>query len=47
VGWHVAGMGASRGAYRVLVVKLWWGKRQLGRTRRGWEDIKMDLQEMG
>jgi hypothetical protein len=47
VGWHVAGMGESRGAYRVLVAKL-EGKRQLGRTRRRWEDnIKMDLQEMG
>jgi len=23
------------------------GKRQLGRTRRRWEDIKMDLQEVG
>jgi hypothetical protein len=23
------------------------GKRPLGRPRRGWEDIKMDLQEAG
>jgi len=23
------------------------GKRPLGRTRRRWEDIKMDLQEVG
>jgi hypothetical protein len=23
------------------------GRRQLGRRRRGWEDVKLDLQEMG
>ena len=47
MGWHVAGMGESRGAYRVLMTKL-GGKRQLGRTRCRWEDnIKLDLQEMG
>jgi hypothetical protein len=35
-----------RGVYRVLVGTL-EGKRQLGRTRRRWEDnIKMDLQEV-
>ena len=42
----MAGMDESRGAYRVLVAKL-EEKRQLGRTRRRWEDkITMDLQEM-
>ena len=32
--------------YRVLVGKP-EGKRPLGRPRRRWEDIKMDLQEVG
>ncbi|KAJ4438379.1 hypothetical protein ANN_14324 [Periplaneta americana] len=44
---HVARMGESRNAHRVLV----WrpeGKRPLGRPRRRWEDnIKMDLREVG
>ncbi|KAJ4431549.1 hypothetical protein ANN_20148 [Periplaneta americana] len=40
---HVARMGESRNAYRVLV-----GRRPLGRPRRRWEDnIKMDLREVG
>ena len=43
---HVASMGVRRGAYRVLVGKH-EGKRQLGRPRHRWEDIKMDLQEVG
>jgi len=43
---HVARMGEKRGEYRVLVRKP-EGKRPLGRPRRGWEDIKMDLQEVG
>jgi len=44
---RVAGMGDSRRVYRVLVGKP-EGKRQLGRSRRRWEDnIKMDLQEVG
>jgi len=46
---HVAGIGDSRRVYeyRVLVGKP-EGKRQLGRSRRRWEDnIKMDLQEVG
>ena len=43
---HVARMGDRRDVYRVLVRKP-EGKRQLGRTRRIWEDnIKMDLQEV-
>ncbi|KAJ4425878.1 hypothetical protein ANN_27504 [Periplaneta americana] len=43
---HVARMGESRNAYRVLVVRL-EGKRPLGRPRRRWEDnMKMDLREV-
>ncbi|KAJ4426768.1 hypothetical protein ANN_26567 [Periplaneta americana] len=44
---HVARMGESRNAYRVLVGRP-EGKRPLGRPRRRWEDnIKMDLRDMG
>ncbi|KAJ4433501.1 hypothetical protein ANN_15805 [Periplaneta americana] len=44
---HVAHMGESRNAYRVLVERL-EGKRHLERPRRRWEDnIKMDLREVG
>ncbi|KAJ4448554.1 hypothetical protein ANN_10572 [Periplaneta americana] len=44
---HVARMGESRSAYRVLVGRP-EGKRPLGRPRRRWEDnIKMDLREVG
>ncbi|KAJ4427587.1 hypothetical protein ANN_25235 [Periplaneta americana] len=44
---HVARMGESRNAYRVLVGTL-EGNRSLGRPRRRWEDnIKMDLMEVG
>ena len=32
--------------YRVLAGKP-EGKKQLGRPKRRWEDIKMDLQEVG
>jgi len=35
-----------RGVYSFLVGKP-EGKRPLGRLSRRWEDIKMDLQEMG
>ena len=38
--------GERRGVYRVFVGKI-EGKRPLGRHRRRWEDIKMDLQEVG
>ena len=42
---HVAGMGESRVAYRILVGKS-EGRRPLGRPRRRWEDnIKIDLRE--
>ncbi|KAJ4432156.1 hypothetical protein ANN_20772 [Periplaneta americana] len=44
---HVARMGESRNAYRVLVGRP-EGKRPLGRPRRRWEDnITMDLREVG
>ncbi|KAJ4450606.1 hypothetical protein ANN_02032 [Periplaneta americana] len=44
---HVARMGESRNAYRVLVGRP-EGKNPLGRPRRRWEDnIKMDLREVG
>ncbi|KAJ4452188.1 hypothetical protein ANN_03706 [Periplaneta americana] len=44
---HVARMGESRNAYRVLVGRP-EGKRPLGKPRRRWEDnIKMDLREVG
>jgi len=36
----------GRGVYRVLMGKP-EGKRPLGRPRRRWEDIKMDLKEVG
>ncbi|KAJ4431962.1 hypothetical protein ANN_20571 [Periplaneta americana] len=44
---HVARMGESTNAYRMLVGRS-EGKRLLGRPRRRWEDnIKMDLRELG
>ena len=43
---HVTCMGESRGVYRVLVGKP-EGKRPHGRPRHRWEDITMDLQEVG
>jgi len=43
---HVTRMGEETGAYRVLVGKP-DGKRALGRPRRRWVDIRMDLQEVG
>jgi hypothetical protein len=39
-------MGEVRGAYNILVGRP-EGKRPLGRPRRRWEDIKMDLREIG
>jgi hypothetical protein len=38
--------GEERGVYRVLVRKP-GGKRPLGRPRHRWEDIRMDVQEVG
>ena len=44
---HVARMGESIGAYRVLVGKP-EGKRQFGRPGRRWEEnTEMDLHEVG
>jgi len=43
---HVARRGEERGVYRVLVGKP-EGRRPLGRLRRRWVDIRMDLQEVG
>ena len=43
---HVARMGEERRVCRVLVGKP-EGKRPLGRTRRRWVNITMDLQEVG
>jgi transcription termination factor 2 len=44
---HVARMGETRNAYRILVGKL-EGKRPLGRPRRRWVgNVKMDLREIG
>jgi len=41
----LAGMGDSKGAYNVLVLRR-EGKRPLGKLRLRWDDtIKMDLQE--
>jgi hypothetical protein len=44
---HVALLGETRNAYRILVGKP-EGKRPLGRPRRRWvENIKMDVGEIG
>jgi hypothetical protein len=43
---HVARMGQKRNAYRLLVGKP-EGRRPLGRPRRRWVDIRMDLVEAG
>jgi hypothetical protein len=43
---HVARMGEKRNTYRLLVGKP-EGKRPLGRPRRRWVDIRMDLGEVG
>jgi len=43
---HIVRMGKRRGVYKVLVGKP-EGRRLLGKPRSRWEDIKMDLQEVG
>ena len=43
---HIARMEQFRNAYSVLVGKP-ESKRPSGRPRRRWEDIKMDLREVG
>jgi hypothetical protein len=42
---HAARLGEMRNAYRILVGKP-GGKKQLGRRRRRWENIKMDRGEI-
>jgi hypothetical protein len=42
---YAARIGERRGAYRILVGRP-EGSRPLGRPRRRWGDIKMDLQEV-
>jgi hypothetical protein len=39
-------MGEVRGAYNILVGRP-EGRRPLGRPRRRWEDIKMNLRKIG
>jgi hypothetical protein len=43
---QVARMGEKRNTYRIFVGKP-EGKRPLGRPKRRWEDIRMDLREIG
>jgi hypothetical protein len=44
---HIAGIGETRNAYRILVRKP-EGKRPLRRPRRRWvNNIKIDLREIG
>ena len=43
---HAVRMGEERGVYRVLLGKP-EGRRPLGRPRRRWVDITMELQEVG
>jgi hypothetical protein len=43
---HVDPMGEVRGAYNILVGKP-SGRRPLGGPRRTWDNIKMDLREIG
>jgi hypothetical protein len=40
-------MAEERGVCRVLLVGKHEGKRPLRRPRHRWEDIRMDLQEVG
>jgi hypothetical protein len=39
-------MGEIRSVYKILVRKP-EGKRSIGRLRRRWEDVRMDLRETG
>jgi len=43
---HVAWLGERRGLYRILIGKP-EEESPLGRPRRRWVDIKLDLQELG
>jgi len=44
--WSTYGGGERRGAYRILEQKP-DGKKPLGSPRHRWEDIKINLQEVG
>ena len=45
---HVAGMGESRGIYRVLVRRNLRERDRFVRPRRTWEyNVKMDVQKLG
>jgi hypothetical protein len=44
--WACSAGGEERGVYRVLVGKP-ERMRPLGRPRRRWEDIRIDIQEVG
>ena len=46
MGWACGAYGCGEGVYRVLLAKP-EGKKSLGRSRRRWVDIRMDLQEVG
>jgi hypothetical protein len=46
MGSHVTRMGAKRNACEIFLGKQ-EGKRPLGRPRRRWMDVKMDLKEIG
>jgi len=46
MGWACGAYGCGEGVYRVFLGKP-EGKRPLGRPRRRWVDIRMDLQEVG
>ena len=46
MGWACGAFGWGEGVYRVLVRKP-EGRRPLGRPRRRWVDIRMDLQDVG
>ena len=43
---HVARMEEGRSVFKILTGKP-TGKRPLGRPRRRWEDIRMNLKEIG
>ena len=43
---HVARIAKRRGAHRVLVDRP-EGRRPLGKPKRGWEDNKMDIRDVG
>ena len=46
MGWHVAKMEEGRNAFKILTIKA-IGTRPLGRPRRIWDNVRMDLQEIG